>query len=90
MLVIYLKQPQKCFVKWAILGVFSIYFRPFKQTLQFLQQIYVKIFMTIQYTAQPLEPLEHKSPPITTRPGLPPYQPEKCCKNKFTAKRDSN
>ena len=56
MLVIYLKQPQKCFVKWAILGVFSIYFRPFKQTLQFLQQIYVKIFMTIQYTAPGFQP----------------------------------
>ena len=42
------------------------------------------------FNPQPLEPLEHKSPPITTRPGLPPYQPEKCCKNKFTAKRDSN
>ena len=56
MLVIYLKQPQKSLVKWAILGVFSIYFRPFKQTLQFLQQIYVKIFMTIQYTAPGFQP----------------------------------
>ena len=28
--------------KWAIPGPFFVYFRLFKQTLQFLQQIYVK------------------------------------------------
>ena len=27
--------------KWAILGLFFVYFRIFKQTLQFLQQINV-------------------------------------------------
>ena len=30
-----------CFKKWAIPGLFFIYFRLFKQILQFLQQIYV-------------------------------------------------
>ena len=30
------------FFKWAIPGLFLIYFRPFKQTLQFLQQIHVE------------------------------------------------
>ena len=29
-------------IKWAIPGLFFIYFCLFKQTLQFLQQIYVK------------------------------------------------
>ena len=30
------------FKKWAIPGLFFVYFRIFKQTLQFLQQIHVK------------------------------------------------
>ena len=30
------------FKKWTIPDLFFVYFRPFKQTLQFLQQIYVK------------------------------------------------
>ena len=29
------------FIKWATLGLFFIYLRLFKQTLQFLQQIFV-------------------------------------------------
>ena len=33
---------QSFFKKWAILGLFFVYFRLFKQTLQFLQQINVK------------------------------------------------
>ena len=35
--------------KWANPGLFSVYFRLFKQTLKFLQQINVK--MSIQYPA---------------------------------------
>ena len=35
--------------KWANPGLFFVYFRLFKQTLQFLQQINVK--MSIQYPA---------------------------------------
>ena len=33
---------QRYFFKWAIPGLFFIYFCLFKQTLQFLQQIYVE------------------------------------------------
>ena len=36
------------FLKWANPGLFFVYFRLFKHTLQFLQQINVK--MSIQYT----------------------------------------
>ena len=50
---------------FAILGLFFIYFRLCKQALQFLQQIYVKNDMSIQYMAPGFEP-------ITTRPGLLP------------------
>ena len=50
-----------------------LYFRLFKQ---FLLQLNVKNVMSIQYT--PLgsnsQPFEHKSSPITTRPGLSPQQ----------------
>ena len=35
---------------------FFAYFRPFKHTIQFLQQIYVNIFMSIQYTVLGFEP----------------------------------
>ena len=48
--------------------LFLIYFRLFKQTIQFLQQINVK--MSIQYLVLGFEPMtfEHESPSITTRP----------------------
>ena len=54
----------------VVFCLFLVYFRLFKQTLQFLQQIYVKNVLTIQYTAP--RPLEYESPPLTTRQGLPP------------------
>ena len=41
---------------WAILCLFFVYFRLFKQSLQFLQQINVKNVMTIQHTALGFEP----------------------------------
>ena len=48
------------------------YFRLFKPTLQFLQQINVKKYpSSIQCWDLNPQPLEHESPPITTRPGLP-------------------
>ena len=55
------------FLKWAILGLFFIYFRLFKQTLQFLQQINVKNVHPV-YGAGDSNPRlsEHDSPPITT------------------------
>ena len=63
---------QRYFFKWAIPGLFFIYFCLFKQTLQFLQQIYVeKCYVHPVYGAG-IRTYEHESPPITTRPGLPP------------------
>ena len=44
------------FKKWAILGLFFVYFSLFKQTLLFLQQKYVKKIMTIQYTVTGFKP----------------------------------
>ena len=59
--------------KWVILGLFFAYFRLFKQTLQFLQQINVKQCPSnIQCWDSNSHTLEHESRPITTRPGLPP------------------
>ena len=56
--------------KIAILGLFLVYFRLFKQTLQ---QIYVKICpSSIRYWDSNPQPSGHEPPPITTRPGLPP------------------
>ena len=49
-------------------GLFFVYFRLFKRALQILQQLNVKN-VHIVYP----QPLEHESPPITTRPGQPPY-----------------
>ena len=63
------------FKNWAILSLFLIYFHLFKQTLQFLQQIYVKKMLcpsSIRCRDTNPRPLEHESPLITTRPGLPP------------------
>ena len=63
------------FFKWAILSIFFVYFRLFKQTLQFLQQIYVKKRnvhpVSIWHRYLNPRPLEYKSPPLTTR--LPPF-----------------
>ena len=49
-------------------------FRLFKNTLKFLQLIIVKKCPTnIRCQDSNSRPLEHESPPITTRPGLPPF-----------------
>ena len=63
------------FYEWAnpqplLLFIFGL----FKQTsLQFLHLIYVKKCpSSIQYQDSNPQPLEHESPPVTTRPGLPP------------------
>ena len=57
-------------------GLFFVYFRLFKQTLQFLQQMNVKKCPSSirRWDLNP-QPFEHESPPITTRPGLPPTRP---------------
>ena len=50
------------------------FFHLFKQTLQFVQPIYVKMVCPSSIRRQDSNPrpLEHESPPITTWPGLPP------------------
>ena len=59
------------FKKWDNRGLFFIYFRLFKHTLQFLQQINVK---KCPFTMRDSNSrtLAHESPPLTTRPWLPP------------------
>ena len=53
--------------------LFSFIFGLFKQTIQFLQQINVnKCPSSIRRWESNPRPLERESPPITTRPGLPP------------------
>ena len=61
--------------KWTIPGLFFVYFCLFKQTITFSQQINVKKCPSSiwPWDSNP-QPLEHESPPITTRPGLPPVQ----------------
>ena len=60
------------FLKGANPGLFFIYFCLFKQTIQFLQQINVK--MASQYSALGFEltTFWSESLPLTTRPGLLP------------------
>ena len=50
-----------------------VYFRLFKQTLQFLQQINVKkCLSSIRRWDLNSQPSDYVSSPLTTRPGLPP------------------
>ena len=64
---------QSFVLKWANPGLFFIYFHFFKNTLQVLQQINVKICpSSILCQDSNSQPLERESPPMTTRPGLPP------------------
>ena len=60
--------------KCANPGLFFIYFRHFKHTLQiFTTNTYVKKCpSSIWCRDSNSQPLEHESPPITTRPGLSP------------------
>ena len=49
---------------------FFVYFHPFKQTLQFLQQINLKKCpYSIQSRDSNSQPADYKSPPLITRPG---------------------
>ena len=54
---------------------FLFIFGLFKQTIQFLQQINVKKCPSSirRWDSNP-RPLERESTPITTRPGLPPFE----------------
>ena len=71
------------FFKWANPCLFLFIFGLFKQTLQFLQQIYVKKCPSSKpcWDSNP-EPSEHESPPITTRPGLLPQGTYRCYNTK--------
>ena len=63
------------FFKWAIPGLFFIYFRLFKQTIHFFTtNICGKMLCPSKIWRRDLnpQPSEHEPPPITTRPGLPP------------------
>ena len=76
------------FFKWPILGLFFVYFRLYKQILQFLQQIYVKkcyVHQVCGARSQTHHNLQHTCPPITTRPGLPPDMV--CLHGKVISKR---
>ena len=54
--------------------LFRFIFGLFKQTLQFLQQIYVKKCPSSKWCWESNPwPLDRESLPITTRPGLPPF-----------------
>ena len=59
----------KMFFKWAIPGLFFIYFRLFKQLYNFTDKC-EKCPFSIWCWDSNLWPSEHESPPITTRPGL--------------------
>ena len=61
------------FKKMANPGLFFVYFRLFKQTLQLLQQINVKKCpSSIWHQDSNSQPPDYESPPLTTIPGLPP------------------
>ena len=62
------------FKKWANPGLFLYLFLSFQTTLQILQHINEKKCpSSILCWDSNSQPLEHESPPITTRPGLPPH-----------------
>ena len=61
------------FLKWAILGLFFIYFGLPKQATQILQQINVKKCpSSILCRDSNSQTSDYESPPLTTRQGLPP------------------
>ena len=61
--------------KWAIPGLFFVYFRSFSQNINtILQQINLKKCpSSIEHWDSNTRPSECESPPISTRQGLPPY-----------------
>ena len=62
------------FFKWANPGLFFVYFRSFQTNITILHQIYVKKCpSSIRCQDLNPRPFERESLPITTRPGLPPW-----------------
>ena len=68
-------EPMASFVfEWTIQASFRVYFRLFKQTLQFLQQIYVKKYpSSIQCWDLNPQPSGHEPPRITTISVVRPW-----------------
>ena len=61
------------FFKWAILGLFFVYFWSFQTINTNLQQINVKKCpSSIRCRDSNSQPSDYESPPLTTKPGLPP------------------
>ena len=61
------------FKKWAIIGLFFCLFSSFQTNITILMTNKCeKCPSSIWCLDLNSQPLEHKSPPITTRPGLPP------------------
>ena len=83
----YIANVQCFFKKWANPGLFFVYFRLFKQTLQFFTTNKCeKCPSSIWCRDSNPQPSEYESPPITTRPGLPPFERAKFIR--FAAKRN--
>ena len=60
--------------KWTTPASFSFIFVFFKRTLQFLHQLNVKKCpSSIRCHDSNSQPSDYESPPLTTRPGLPPF-----------------
>ena len=77
-----LKRRFKCCQTMGIPGLFFVYSRSFQTNIStILQQINVKKCRSSKWhlDLNP-RPLEHESPPITTRPGLPPKTVDICLK----------
>ena len=62
------------FVKWAIPRLFFVYFRLFsnKHQFNFTTNVSEKCQSNTQCSHSNPRPSGHESPPVTTRPGLPP------------------
>ena len=65
-----------CYKNGPTPASFSFIIGLFKQTIQFLQQINVKI--SIWHRDSNPQPFKHESSPITTRPRLPPLTCKVC------------
>ena len=67
--------------KWANPGLFFVYFRSFQTNITiFTTNICEKCPSSIWCRDSNPRPLEHKSLPITTRPGLPPLIKGRACR----------
>ena len=70
-----IRQQNMFFIKMGHSRPLFVYFQPFQTNITILQQIYVKKCpSSIWCRDSNSQPLEHKSSPITARPGLSPKQ----------------